>query len=101
MNIVGKIIIILVLLKYVQNQSCSDWKEWNDFKTKFRIYFFNNKAETNAQDFFMIEFFLKNINQFIKSCQNFNNTQNFIKNHNENIEKAETLAINKFSHWVY
>ena len=34
MNIVGKIIIILVLLKYVQNnQSCSDWKEWNDFKT--------------------------------------------------------------------
>jgi hypothetical protein len=48
MNIVGKIIIIFVLLKYVQNQSCSDWKEWKDFKTKFRINFFNNKAETNA-----------------------------------------------------
>ncbi len=53
MNIVGKIIIILVLLKYVQNnQSCSDWKEWNDFKTKFRISFVNIKAETNAQDIF-------------------------------------------------
>ena len=64
MNIVGKIIIILVLLKYVQNnQSCSDWKEWNDFKTKFRIYFFNNKAETNAQDFFMIEFLANTVKQ--------------------------------------
>jgi len=48
MNIVGKIIIIFVLLKYVQNQSCSGWKEWNDFKTKFRISFSNNKAETFA-----------------------------------------------------
>jgi hypothetical protein len=49
MNIVGKITIILVLLKYVQNnQSCSDWKEWNDYKTKFRISFVNIKAETNA-----------------------------------------------------
>ncbi len=71
MNIVGKIIIIFVLLKYVQNQSCSDWKEWKDFKTKFRINFFNNKAETNAQDFFLIEFFLKNINLVYKKLPEF------------------------------
>ena len=48
MNFIEKIIIFLVLLKYVQNQSCQDWKEWNDFKTKFHIGFYNSKLEIIA-----------------------------------------------------
>jgi hypothetical protein len=48
MNIVGKIIIILVLLKYVQNKSCPVLEEWIDFKIKFKIKFFSNNAETIA-----------------------------------------------------
>ena len=48
MNFVEKIIIFLVLLKYVQNQSCPDWKEWKDFKNNFIIGFYNSSLEKIA-----------------------------------------------------
>jgi hypothetical protein len=49
MNFVEKIIIFLVLLKYVQpDQSCPEWKEWKDFKKNFSIGFFNSSLETIA-----------------------------------------------------
>ena len=50
MNFVEKIIIfyLVLLLKYVQNQSCQDWKEWNDFKTNFSIAFYNSSLEIIA-----------------------------------------------------
>ncbi len=48
MNFVRKILIFLVLLKYVQNQSCPDWKEWRDFKVYFHIGFYNSSLETIA-----------------------------------------------------
>jgi hypothetical protein len=48
MNFVEIIIIFLVLLKYVQNQSCPDWKEWKDFKKNFSIGFYNSSLETVA-----------------------------------------------------
>ena len=48
MNFVEKIILFLVLLKYVQNQSCPDWKEWQDFKKNFSIGFYNSSLERMA-----------------------------------------------------
>jgi hypothetical protein len=48
MNFVEKILTFLVLLKCVQNQSCPDWKEWNDFKTNFSIAFYNSSLEIIA-----------------------------------------------------
>ena len=48
MNFVEKIIIFLVLIKYVQNQSCPDWKEWKDFKNNFIIGFYNSSLEIIA-----------------------------------------------------
>ena len=48
MNFVEKIIIFVMLLKYVQNKSCSDWKEWINYKTNFHIDFFDLSLEETA-----------------------------------------------------
>lgn len=50
--VVEKILIFLVLLKYVQNndseQSCLNWTDWNNFKTNFHIDFYDLSLEKIA-----------------------------------------------------
>jgi hypothetical protein len=51
MNFVEKILIFLVLLKYVKNNdsgSCLDWTDWKEFKTDFHIDFYDSGLESIA-----------------------------------------------------
>jgi hypothetical protein len=40
------ILLCLISLKYVKNQSCPNLIEWQNYKTKFNIHFYNSTLES-------------------------------------------------------
>jgi hypothetical protein len=44
-QIMLRILLCLITLKCVRNESCPSWNEWQNFKTKFKIQFYNSTLE--------------------------------------------------------
>jgi hypothetical protein len=44
-KIILRILLCFVTLKYVKNESCPSWSEWQDYKTRFNIQFYNSTLE--------------------------------------------------------
>jgi len=42
------IMICLISLKSIKNESCLEWSEWKEFKTDFKIRFHNSTLESIA-----------------------------------------------------
>jgi hypothetical protein len=44
-QIILRILLCFITLKCVRNESCLSWSEWQNYKTKFNIQFYNSTLE--------------------------------------------------------
>lgn len=48
LKLILTILITLIALKSVENASCLEWPDWNSYKMKYYIQFYNLTLELNA-----------------------------------------------------
>ena len=48
LKLILTILIALISLKSVENASCLEWTDWNNYKMNFSIQFYNMTLEINA-----------------------------------------------------